>query len=89
MALAAAHLNAGVILVVTVTDRYIISLPLPLPPPPHPLPPISPSLISLVVCVDVKHRVCLLTSSTGRLELFQAVLRNMKLHTGGKTQYNS
>ena len=38
-------------------DRYIISLPL--PPPPYPLPTFSPSLISLVVSVDVKHRVYL------------------------------
>jgi len=51
--------------------------------------PASPSLISLVVCVDVKHHVCLLTSSTGRLELFQPGLRNIKLRTGGKTQYTS
>ena len=42
MALIAAHLNAGVILMVTV-DRYIISL--------------FPSLISLVTSVDVKHHV--------------------------------
>ena len=33
---------------------------IPLPPPPYPLPPFSPSLISLVVSVDVKHHVCLL-----------------------------
>ena len=53
MALIAAHLNAGVILVVTVY-RYVYNLPLPnlhtLPPrPPH----LSPSQISLVVSVDV------------------------------------
>ena len=30
---------------------------LPLPPPPYPLSPFSPSLISLVVSVDVKHHV--------------------------------
>ena len=53
MALIAAHLNAGVILVVTVySDRYIISL----------FPHLDcPSLISLTVSVDVKHHVYLLT----------------------------
>ena len=30
---------------------------LPLPPPPYPLPPFSPSPISLMVSVDVKHHV--------------------------------
>ena len=40
------------------SDRYIISLPL--PPPPYPLPPFPPSLISLMVSVDVKHHVYLL-----------------------------
>ena len=45
-----------VILVVTVySDRYIISLS-------SHLPPFSPSLISLMVSVDVKHHVYLLTS---------------------------
>ena len=37
------------------TSRYIISLS---PPPPYPF---LPSLISLMVSVDVKHHVCLLT----------------------------
>ena len=32
-----------------------------LPPPPYPIPRFSPSLISLVVSVDVKHHVYLLT----------------------------
>ena len=54
------------------SDRYIISLfppPQPphphTPPPPHPPhpPPFSPSLISLMVSVDVKHHVYLLTPS--------------------------
>ena len=59
MALIAAHLNAGIILVVTVViDIYN----LPLPPPPYPLPPLSPSLISLMVSVDVKHHVYSLTN---------------------------
>ena len=35
---------------------------LPLPPPPKPLSPFSPSLISLMVSVDVKHHVYLLTT---------------------------
>ena len=39
------------------SDRYIISLS---PPLPYPLPPFSPSLISLMVSVDVKHHVYLL-----------------------------
>ena len=60
MALIAAHVNAEVILVVTVySDKYIISLS------PHlhtPFPPFSPSLINLMVSVDVKHHVYLLTS---------------------------
>ena len=64
MALIAAHLNAGVILVVTAySDRYIISLPL--PPPLYPIPPFSPSLISLMVSVDVKHHVYLRDSEVG------------------------
>ena len=41
------------------SDRYIYDLPL--PPPPYPLPLFSPSLISLMVSVDVKHSVYLLT----------------------------
>ena len=56
MALVVAHLNAGVILVVT--DRCIMS------PFPHfrtPYPSFSPSLISFMVSVHVKHRVYLLT----------------------------
>ena len=59
MALIAAHLNAGIILVVTVY-RQVYNLPLP-PPPYLFLSPFSPSLISLMVSVDVKHHVCLLT----------------------------
>ena len=47
MALIAAHLNAEVILVVT---------------PPYPLsPPPSSSLISLMVCVDIKQQAYLVT----------------------------
>ena len=47
MARITAHLNAGVILVVN--------------PPPHPLAPFFPSLISIMVSVDVKHHAYLLT----------------------------
>ena len=54
MALIAARVNAEVILVVTY-------------PPPYPLPPSSPSPISLMVTVDVKQRLYLLTSSTKRV----------------------
>ena len=36
---------------------------LPLPAPPYPLPNFSPSLISLVVSVDIKHHVCLTESA--------------------------
>jgi len=57
MALIAAHLNAGVILVVTVWRWYVISL---LPHLHSPLPPFTPSQISLMVSVDVKHHVYLL-----------------------------
>ena len=56
MAHIAAHFNAEVILVVTVySDRYIISLS----PHFHTPSPFSPSLISLMVSVDVKHHVYL------------------------------
>ena len=50
-----------------VTRRVTVSLsqsvlpPPPNPPPPNPLPPFSPSQISLIVSVDVKHHQCLLT----------------------------
>ena len=57
MALIAAHLNAGIILVVMCSDRYIISFS------PHLHTPFSPSLISRTVSVDVKHHVYLLTPS--------------------------
>ena len=63
LSLIAAHLKAGVILVATVySDRYII------PPPPQlhippPFPHFSPSLISLMVYVGVKHHVYQLTYS--------------------------
>ena len=40
---------------------YIYTHNLPLPPPPYPLAPFSPSLISLMVSVDVRHHVYLLT----------------------------
>ena len=68
MALIAAHLNAGVILVMTVySDRYILSL---FPHLHTHFPAFSPSLISLVVSVDVKHHVDL-----GTLYLRTAVHR--------------
>ena len=60
MAFIAAHLNAEVILVMTV---YLISLS------PHlhtPFYSFSPSLISLMVSVDVKHHVYLLTAIADR-----------------------
>ena len=52
MALIAAHLNAGIIVVVTTAGvaTGVYNLPLPLPP----------SLISLMVSVDVRHHVYLL-----------------------------
>ena len=59
MALIAAQLNAEII---QCSDRYILSLSLPptfIPPSPPPL--FSPSLISLMVSVDVKHHAYLLT----------------------------
>ena len=67
MALIVAPLNAGVILVVALTvyflkllfsNKYIISL---LPHLHPPSPTLLPSLISLMVSVDVKHHVYLLT----------------------------
>ena len=43
-------------------DSVVIGIyNLPLPPPPYPLSPFSPSLISLMVSLDVKHHVYLLT----------------------------
>ena len=54
MALITAHLNAGVILVVTVLGSYLISLF------PNLHTPFPPSLISLVVAVDVKGHLYLL-----------------------------
>ena len=66
MALIAAYLNAGVILVVTAsvaTGIIIYNLPLALPP--YPLLPFSQSLISLMVSVDVKHHVYLLLFHRG------------------------
>ena len=59
MVLIGTHLNAEVI-------------PL-LPPPPYTLPPFSPSLISLVVCVDVKHHVYLLAK-------WKQFIRTERLH---------
>ena len=56
MALIAAHLNAEVILVVTAVAIGIYSSLFP-----HLHSPFSPSLISLMVSVDVKHHVYLLT----------------------------
>ena len=64
MALIAAHLNAEVILVVTV---------LPLPPPPYPLPPFSTSPISCTVSVDVKHHICLLTTARQTIQLREPI----------------
>ena len=60
MALTAAHLNAGVILVMTV-HRQLYSFPLPPLPYSLPPPPFSPSLISLMVSVNAKYHVYLLT----------------------------
>ena len=64
MALIAAHLNAGH----SGGDSVELGIhspcsPTSIPPPP---PPFSPSLISLMVSVDVKHHVYLLTSSIQR-----------------------
>ena len=60
MALIAAHLNVGVILVGDSVATGIHNLPLPPPPYPPPPPPFSPSLIRLMVSVDVKYHVDLL-----------------------------
>ena len=49
------------------SDRYILS-----PPPPYPLPPFSPSLISLMVSVDVKHHVYFSQGHHGTGELWIA-----------------
>ena len=49
------------------SDRYNYNLPL--PPPPYPLPPVSPSLISFMVSVHVKHHVYLLYQRSGALSI--------------------
>ena len=41
----------------------------PLTPPPYPLPPFSPSLISLMVSVDVKHHVYFTGGDRGPREI--------------------
>ena len=56
MALITAHLNAGR----SGGDGVAIGIYSPSTPTPYP-PPFSPSLISLMVSVDVKHHVYLLT----------------------------
>ena len=64
MALITARLNAGVIF-----GGDSVAIFFPLPPPSYPIHPFSPSLISLMVSVDVKHHVYLLydTRSTSPL----------------------
>ena len=52
MAIIAAHVNAGVILMVILIGISFPSFPTSIPPPPFP-----PSLISLMVSVDVQHHV--------------------------------
>ena len=74
MALIAAHLNAGVIPWWRCSDRYMVSLssllhtPLSNPPP---------SLISLMVSVDVKHHVYLLIQQL-LLLFFSVFLRQVE-----------
>ena len=58
MALIAAHLNAGH----SGGDSVAIDIYSPSSPTPYPFPPFSPSLISLIVSVDVKHHVTYLLS---------------------------
>ena len=54
-------------------DSVATGYNLPHPPPPYPLPPsFSPSLISLTVSVDVKHRVYVLTNVV-RKEVWSSV----------------
>ena len=81
MALIAAHLNAGHSggdsVAIGIYSPYILSLFL------HLHTPFPPSLISLMVSVDVKHHVCLLTYSyllkrgdvTGRVAQYPLPLR--------------
>ena len=67
MTLIAAHLNAEVILVLTVAiGIQTPSAPIFIPLPPSPF---SPSLISLMVSVDFKHNVYLSVASVIRLGL--------------------
>ena len=56
MALITAHLNAGH----SGGDSVAIAIYSPSSPTSIPIPPFSPSLISLMVSVDVKHHVYLL-----------------------------
>ena len=72
MALIAAHLNAGH----SGGDIVVIGInSLPLPPPLYALHPFSPSLISLMATVDVKHHVYLLTCSCHPLCYITTCLR--------------
>ena len=64
-----------IILVVSVAIG-IYTLPLPPPPYPLPFPPFSPSLISLMVSVDVKHHVYLLD---GHLETSTQLLSSARI----------
>ena len=97
MALIAAHLNAGIILMVTCSDRYIISLFTHLHTP---FPTFSSSLINSMVSVDVEHHVYFATdaaSTAGKLsyyqlhwakvsEIVQQTWRKYINHTGPKCQ---
>ena len=72
MTLTAAHLIAGVILGGDSVAIGIYSPSFPPPysiPPPPPPPPFSPSLISLMVSVGVKHNVYLLLLALSAQEL--------------------
>ena len=72
MALISAHLNAEVILVVTKKPKKAINI-LSLFPHLHtPFPPFPPSLISLMVSVDVKHHVYLLKSEIRKTAVLAA-----------------
>ena len=71
MALIAAHHNAGIILMVTCSDRYITSLLTHLHTP---FPTFSPSLINSMVSVDVEHHIYFANdaaSTAGKFSYYQ------------------
>ena len=80
MALIAAHLNAGIILMVTCSNRYITSLFTHLHTP---FPTFSPSLINSMVSVDVEHHIYFANdaaSTAGKFSYYQLHWASVRDH---------